>query len=190
MRQLHAVAVGMLFISSLFILPMDASAQNNAVRWSTFDMGFAVPASSTTKIKSAVGQSFVGTSRSGNTRIDSGFLADTLLRGTVTDVRAEGTPSIPLTFGLGQNYPNPFNPSTTIKYDLPEPGKVSLIIYDVLGRRVAELVNEEKASGYHSITWNVPQSGIASGVYLARFIASDANGYSRYSKVNKLILMK
>ncbi len=86
------------------------------------------------------------------------------------------------------NYPNPFNPSTTIKYDLPEPAKVSLIIYDVLGRKVAELVNEEKAAGYHSVTWSA--ANVASGVYLARFTASDANGYSKYSSVNKLVLMK
>lgn len=95
---------------------------------------------------------------------------------------------IPTIFAIRQSYPNPFNPSTTIKYDLPEPAKVSLIIYDVLGRKVAELVNEDKAAGYHSITWNA--ADVASGVYLARFMASDANGYSKYSSVNKLVLMK
>lgn len=110
-----------------------------------------------------------------------------------TTVRAEsGKRSVketaPSQYSLGQNYPNPFNPTTTIKFDLPEPAKVSLIVYDIVGRKVAELVNEEKAAGYHSITWNA--AGVASGVYLARFIASDAYGYSKYSKINKLILMK
>ena len=113
---------------------------------------------------------------------DANYIADS---NHVTGVAPEETIAA---YRLFNNYPNPFNPTTTIRYDLPEPAKVSLIVYDVLGRKVAELVNEEKAAGYHSITWNA--ANVASGVYLARFTAFDANGYSKYSRVNKLILMK
>jgi hypothetical protein len=96
--------------------------------------------------------------------------------------------SLPQAFALRASYPNPFNPSTTINFDLPEPSHVSFSIYDVLGRRVAELENGMKEVGYHSATWNA--SDVASGVYFARFTATDVNGNVKLSKVSKLILAK
>ncbi len=96
--------------------------------------------------------------------------------------------SIPTQFALSQNYPNPFNPTTTISYDLPGRTHVSLVIYDVLGRKVAELENGTKDAGYHSAVWNAGDA--ASGVYFARFIAIDASGSIKLSKVNKLLLAK
>lgn len=106
--------------------------------------------------------------------------------------------STPERYELRQNYPNPFNPSTTIKFDLPEPSQVSLIIYDLLGRKIAELENGMKEAGYHSATWSASETasgvsskgGYASGVYFARFTATDANGNVRLSKVSKLLLAK
>lgn len=95
---------------------------------------------------------------------------------------------LPTVFALHQNYPNPFNPSTQIKFDLPEPSTVLLIIYDVLGRQVAELASGYHEAGYHSVTWN--PSNKASGVYLARFDVADPWGNTEYFKVAKLILMK
>jgi hypothetical protein len=95
---------------------------------------------------------------------------------------------VPSVFAVHEGYPNPFNPSTTIKYDLPEPSHVSLVIYDVLGRKVVELVNSVKEAGYHSATWNA--GNVASGVYFARFTATDANGSVKLTKVNKLLLTK
>jgi hypothetical protein len=85
-------------------------------------------------------------------------------------------------------YPNPFNPSAMIKFDLPEPSHVSLVVYDILGRKVAELENGLKGSGYHSSIWNA--TNVASGVYFARFTATDAQGKLKLSKVNKLLLAK
>jgi hypothetical protein len=72
---------------------------------------------------------------------------------------------------LGQNYPNPFNPSTTIRFTLPEAGPVSLVIYDVAGRRVAELVNGSMARGATEVRWNgVNDRGasVGTGVYFYR----------------------
>jgi hypothetical protein len=96
--------------------------------------------------------------------------------------------SIPAEFALSQNYPNPFNPTTTINFDLPEPSHVSLVIYDVLGRKVAQLENGTKEAGYHSTTWNADD--ISSGVYFARFAARDANGSVILNTVMKLLLAK
>lgn len=99
-----------------------------------------------------------------------------------------GERGIPQQYGISQNYPNPFNPSTTIKFALPEESNVSLVVYDVLGRKVVDLVNGKHEAGYHSATWDA--SGVASGVYFARFTATDANGSVRLTKVSKLVLAK
>ena len=75
---------------------------------------------------------------------------------------------VPETFAVHQNYPNPFNPSTSIQIDLPELTRVSVVIYDAVGREVHTLVNEEFLPGYHTLSWNgTDRSGrqVASGIY-------------------------
>lgn len=95
---------------------------------------------------------------------------------------------VPRDYALHQNFPNPFNPATTMQYDLPSAANVSLVVFDILGRRVVELVNGMKPEGYHSVTWDA--SGVSSGVYFARFTAMDANGNLKLNKVMKLLLTK
>jgi hypothetical protein len=75
-------------------------------------------------------------------------------------------PQHPAVFTLHQNYPNPFNPSTVIRYELPEGGHVRLAVYDMLGRRVAELVNGPVQAGSHTADFD--GSRLASGVYVYR----------------------
>jgi len=70
---------------------------------------------------------------------------------------------IPEQFLLYQNYPNPFNPITTIKYSIPKTSNISLVVYDVLGREITTLVNEEKLSGNYTVQFN--GSNFSSGVY-------------------------
>lgn len=94
----------------------------------------------------------------------------------------------PLAFAFHGAYPNPFNPSTQIRFDVPEDSHVSLNVIDVLGRKVAEIVNHNYAAGYHSTTWNA--TNLASGVYFLRFAASDGNGIVKFSKMSKLVLTK
>ncbi|HLP18569.1 MAG TPA: M20/M25/M40 family metallo-hydrolase [Bacteroidota bacterium] len=67
---------------------------------------------------------------------------------------------------LMQNFPNPFNPSTSISFDLPVSGHVRLTVFDMLGRRVAVLADEERSSGRHTVAWDA--SGVAAGVYCYR----------------------
>ncbi|MEK9138804.1 MAG: T9SS type A sorting domain-containing protein, partial [Bacteroidota bacterium] len=93
---------------------------------------------------------------------------------------------LPTVFALHPNYPNPFNPTTQLNYDLPAAGQVHLGVYDVLGRKVTELVNDHREAGYHSATWSGNEQ--ASGIYFARFNVTDATGHVKYSKVNKLLL--
>jgi hypothetical protein len=80
------------------------------------------------------------------------------------------TDNLPSNFALNQNYPNPFNPSTTISYEIPKSGSVQLKVYDVLGREIETLVNEEQSAGMHSIIFNSKQANkeLSSGIYLYR----------------------
>lgn len=78
---------------------------------------------------------------------------------------------IPDAYSLAQNYPNPFNASTTIKYNLPEPGFVNIDIYDIMGRKIQTLVSQDQTAGSHSVVWNA--SNVSSGVYLYKIVAGD-----------------
>ena len=72
--------------------------------------------------------------------------------------------TIPKNYELSQNYPNPFNPSTVINYKLVNPGNVILKVYDMLGKEVATLVNEQQGAGSHSVRFNA--SNLSSGMYI------------------------
>ena len=78
---------------------------------------------------------------------------------------------LPKRIELAQNYPNPFNPSTSIKFGLPDEGKVKLVIYNILGQKVRELINESRPAGYHTAVWNGKNDlgqEVASGLYIYR----------------------
>ena len=88
---------------------------------------------------------------------------------------------------LLQNNPNPFNPSTAIKFYIPSDLKVKIVIYDILGREVAILLNEQKQAGYHIVYWNGnDKNGIAaaSGVYLYKLTTDN------YVETKKMNLLK
>jgi photosystem II stability/assembly factor-like uncharacterized protein len=89
---------------------------------------------------------------------------------------------IPAEFSLQQNYPNPFNPETIISYQIPVSGKVSLRVFDMLGREVATIVNEVQEAGIYDVSFN--GKAFASGAYFYRFQSGD------FVKINKMILMK
>jgi hypothetical protein len=85
-------------------------------------------------------------------------------------------------FSLDQNYPNPFNPSTTINYSVAKEGNVKLTVYNVIGSKIATIVNEYKPGGSYSVQFN--GSNLASGIYLYRLESGN------YSAAKKFILMK
>ena len=88
----------------------------------------------------------------------------------------------PVTYSLLQNYPNPFNPTTSIQYQLPEAGFVTLKVYDILGNEVITLVNELKYAGSFTVTVNL--SSLSSGTYIYELKANT------FTKRNKMLLMK
>jgi len=81
---------------------------------------------------------------------------------------------LPETFAVENNYPNPFNPSTNIKYQIPEPSEVRLDVYNILGRRIATLVNETQTAGFYTTRFDA--RNLASGVYIARLQAVGQSG--------------
>jgi len=104
----------------------------------------------------------IGTSGSGV------FLAQNMKMSTNTEDEVVGS-EIPTTFALEQNYPNPFNPQTTIPFDLRETTRVTMAVYDMLGRQVGMLVDGTLAAGQHQVTWDA--GDVPSGTYLLRMQA-------------------
>ena len=98
-----------------------------------------------------------------------------------TSIRRESTPVIS-TFELQNCYPNPFNPATTMRYSISKTSSVKLTVYDLSGREVATLVNEEKPAGTYTIPWNAAH--LSSGVYFSRLTAD------KFSQVKKMMLIK
>ncbi len=99
---------------------------------------------------------------------------------STTDV---GKPvSTPTTYSLMQNYPNPFNPSTTIRFTIPEKVQVRLEVYNLIGQKVATLINGELNAGQYSVEFN--GAGLTSGIYLYRIQAGN------FVSVKKMLLLK
>ena len=90
--------------------------------------------------------------------------------------------ALPQSFDLAQNYPNPFNPITTLHYELPEAAQVRLVVYDVLGRQVATLVDEQKEAGRYDVQFDA--SRLSSGTYFYRIEAGS------FQAVKQMILLK
>ena len=93
----------------------------------------------------------------------------------------------PVTYSLSQNYPNPFNPSTTLRYAIPQAGKVTLEIYNVLGQKIRTLLNSDVTAGTHLTVWNgLDDAGqqVSTGVYFYKLTAKN------FTDTKKMILMK
>jgi rhodanese-related sulfurtransferase len=90
--------------------------------------------------------------------------------------------TVPERFALHPAHPNPFNPVTNIRFDLPEEGYATLVVYDMTGREVTQLVSGVMSAGYHSVQWDA--SNMASGIYMVRLTAGD------YTAVQKVSLLK
>jgi hypothetical protein len=104
-----------------------------------------------------------------------------------------GTPaSSPALFSLHQNYPNPFNPETEIRFDMPRAGRVSLVLYDMRGREVMTLLNQDTHAGAYAIRWHGTDDGgmpVASGMYLCRMSVLNEH-QNLFVAVRKLVLVR
>jgi hypothetical protein len=115
----------------------------------------------------------------------AGTLTDGVWRRPLTEIVTSVGPAtgeIPASFVLRQNYPNPFNPTTTIRYELPQAAKVTLKVYDVLGREIVTLVDQAKEAGVYEVKFD--GSNLPSGIYLYRMEAGPT------VSTKKLVLLK
>jgi hypothetical protein len=157
-------------------------AQSVSLPLSSFSAGFGEQTGTGRKVLAQVGNAAVGRSSGSGKVVLSGFLPGAVhLSGGAVGVE-EPEPGIPEEFGLSQNYPNPFNPATKISFSLPKAGNVTLVVYDILGREVATIVNEFTTAGNHTIDFNA--SNLSSGVYLYKIQAGD------FTETKKMMLIK
>lgn len=100
----------------------------------------------------------------------------------VNVVTAVSESSVPTEYALHQNYPNPFNPSTTISFDLPASSNVKIEVFDMLGRKVNDVLNESKKAGTYEVRFDA--SSLTSGVYFYKLTTRD------FSSINKMMLLR
>lgn len=105
---------------------------------------------------------------------------------TTTDIE-KNTQATPSAYKLGNNYPNPFNPTTNIRYELKQAAQVTLTVYNVLGQKVAQLVNKQMQPGNYVATWDA--TNVASGTYFVRMKVQN-NGKLLSKQTQKMLLIK
>ena len=106
---------------------------------------------------------------------------------TLEAVNIDDWEHLPTVYALHQNYPNPFNPVTNLSYDLPEEAMVNITIFDMMGRMVTNLVNENQSAGYKTLQWNANNNSgqpISAGLYIYSIKAGN------FSQNRRMILLK
>ena len=139
------------------------------------------------KLSSSLGQSIIGGPIGVDTILYTGFWNPRVIQMTPVEWEEVDQAELPKEFDLRQNYPNPFNPTTVIQYALPKTSEVKIQIYNILGQKVRNLVDEPQKPGYKMIHWDGrDDSGVevSSGVYFYRIVAGD------FVKCKKMILLK
>jgi len=166
-------------------LVADASNPNVSISGSR-STGFGISAEYSKTVSHATFSAKDGSSTSDSimTTRFSGFLRPV---SSLTGVDLNQGTLSPSEYVLQQNYPNPFNPSTVIRYQLSANSRVTLKVYDALGREVAGLVDGQQTKGEHAVIFNA--SRYASGVYFYRIEAVSNDG-KRFDSTRKLLLMK
>ncbi|MDD8018054.1 MAG: T9SS type A sorting domain-containing protein [Bacteroidota bacterium] len=182
--------------SSVTVYSITRDSLNNFVAnvaadaWSLQNITGAIVANDLAPAQDSKSAVFTGhAAGSANIKATSGSLTTTS-SGTIIVTSTTGVlkESIPIAFVLSQNYPNPFNPSTTIQYGLPAGSTVRLVVYNILGQVVKELVNAEQQAGYQSVVWN---ADVASGIYFYRLEATSVdNAHTKFVEMKKMLLMK
>lgn len=117
---------------------------------------------------------------------DDGKLFKTNTGGVITGI--DELENLPIEFSLSQNYPNPFNPTTSIQYQVAGISRVTLKVYDILGREVANLVNKEQLAGKYKAEFDA--TNIASGVYFYRMQVNPVSGAGSFTETKKMVVLK
>ena len=121
----------------------------------------------------------------GKDYFSSWYRTGSFINNSVTSV--DNIDNSPVNFTLSQNYPNPFNPTTTLQYGLPEQSDVTVIIYNVVGRKIKEFQLSNQKAGWHEIVWdgtNNQQQKVSTGIYIYQMHAGD------FIQTKKMVFMK
>jgi hypothetical protein len=176
-----------IFLFTVILYQNSFAQTNNKIDFFVFDNGSLKQKNGSTNSLSTAGQSIIGTSKGNNNIIITGFSPELIFSNIITS--SEGEDNIqPKDFSLFQNYPNPFNPSTTIEYALPSESNVKIAVFNILGEKVAELVNTQMHAGVHTI--NFDAGSLASGIYIYRIEARILTGQGNFVDLKKMMLLK
>ncbi len=141
------------------------------------DGGTARVATSNYIMGGSLSQKFVGRSSTGNYIVHIGYWTPIIMPYYgINEADHSRNPEVSLVFSLNQNYPNPVSSRTTIKYSIASPCQVELKLYDITGRHVATLVNENQKPGNYQVNWNirnVSERRLPNGVYFYRLTTGD-----------------
>lgn len=167
--MIKIVTLTTLLIPVFLFLPLKDSAAQYQISGASFSGGGGVTTGGDYTVSATIGQPAVGIATGENYQVQNGFW--NFYESDIATSLEEQKEMLPEEFSLDQNYPNPFNPATTIAFSLPEESDVRLVIYDMLGRQVATLVDETKSAGSYDVTFNA--GNLASGTYIYRLQAGD-----------------
>ncbi len=160
MKTAYRHLATLVLITSASITQSDAQM---VVSRSVFGSGAAVVVGDRYRLVGGLGEPVVGRSTGANLFLSSGFL--TFVESPVATGTDDAVdPELPTEFGLDQNYPNPFNPTTLIPFQVAEPTHVVLKVYDLLGREVATLIDDQVKPGRYQASFGGDRFG--SGVYV------------------------
>ncbi len=168
------------FIISLILMSRNIFGQYQ-IAVNSFGNGGSTISNASFNISSTVGQTIIGSSVNNSFDMEAGFWDPVFVVTHIVGVK-EPINSMPKKYELEQNYPNPFNPTTTINYSVPKSSTVTIKIYDILGKEVETLVNEQKTAGNYKIEFNADK--LASGIYFYQMRAGN------FISTKKLVLLK
>jgi hypothetical protein len=178
MKKHKGIFLFLLFL--LLLLLTRVTIAQNQIPVSVVSSGGENSSSTVFILCSTVGEAFIGKTISSANQLNIGFWY-VYEQSIVTDVQKDDE-IIPAVYKLEQNYPNPFNPTTIIKFGVPERSKVVLKLYDILGKEIITLLNEEMEAGWYRKEFNGTE--YASGIYIYRLNAGS------YTNTKKMILVK
>ena len=170
------------YFLSICILCLTSAAGlgQNQIKTSVFGNGATTISGSNNRIAGTLGQNLIGVSSNSNNTSNAGFWYQTV--DLITSVEQITDDGLPKEFRLEQNYPNPFNPTTTIQFSVPKASNVTIKIYDVIGRQVATLIDDEYQPGQYKVVFEAGQ--LATGLYIYRIQAGD------FRETKKLMFLK
>lgn len=163
-----------------FIVANALYADSYLLKRGTLSSGGGYSSSQNFILKDAIGQSVVGKAQSANYVEQVGFYSYFMIPLVGIEEKKE---TIPMIFNLSQNFPNPVSSETNVRFTVPKVCHVSINIYDMVGRAVKSLVDEEKKPGLYKVSWNRTDntgSKLASGIY---FIVMNAKPFKSTKKV-------